>query len=190
MGARCIRADAVPARVLTVTWPDPVLPGTLMPMVVAVVLLAELRERLTLSLSSTAVGSTYVPVTATAVPVVAMLRLKLPMVGGPVSVVIAKPPLVAVPFGVVTIMVPVAAPEGTLVVSWLAAAGCHRGGGPLLAPHAPDELFAERNGLPCGKRRGIVSCSRPSFRARHGIQSGLLDTGFRRYDTLAASQGE
>src|SRR4030042_3508792 len=40
------------------------------------------------------------------------------------------------------------------------------------------------------KQRGVVFSPVPSFRASHGIQSGFLDTGFRRYDEFAASGGE
>ena len=54
----------------------------------------------------------------------------------------------------------------------------------------PKHLLGETNELPRGKPWGIAFWSGPSFRARHGIQSGFLDTGFRRYDGLAASRGE
>jgi len=54
------------------------------------------------------------------------------------------------------------------------------------------------NELPRSKLRDIVFCSGPSFRARHACpvldtgesSRGPLDTGFRRYDELAASRGE
>jgi len=37
------------------------------------------------------------------------------------------------------------------------------------------------------KQRGIISYPRPSCRGRHWIEYSSLDTGFRRYDEVAAS---
>ncbi|CBE67733.1 protein of unknown function [Candidatus Methylomirabilis oxygeniifera] len=53
-----------------------------------------------------------------------------------------------------------------------------------------DELSRFRNELAHSKLRNITRFSGPSFHARHGIQSGPLDTGSRRYDVLAVSRGE
>jgi hypothetical protein len=57
----------------------------------------------------------FVPVIVTEVPTGPLVGVKLVIVGGG-AVTVKVPALVAVPPGVVTLMVPVVAPEGTVAV--------------------------------------------------------------------------
>ncbi len=100
-------------------WPDAVFPGTVVAIeVVPVTAIAGWDVALNLRLLLAAVGSKFVPVIVTAVP-------ETPMFG--VTLVILRTEAttngfaeVALPFGAVTVIGPVAAPEGTVATIWLA----------------------------------------------------------------------
>jgi len=87
----------------------------------ALLTVAKLTLNFTVLLAETA--SNFVPAMVTAVPTFAIVGLKLLIVGAPLSDVTVKGALlVAVPVGVVTLIVPVVAPAGTVVTNWVVLA--------------------------------------------------------------------
>ena len=102
---------AVPPGVVTVTVPVDAPLGTLV-----VILVSELTWKLAVvPLNFTAVAPVrFVPVIVTGSPTPPLVGLSDEIVGAAMTVKLE--PLVAVPFGVVTVTVPVDAPLGTLVV--------------------------------------------------------------------------
>ena len=60
----------------------------------------------------------FAPVIVTDVPAVPLVGVKLVIVGG-APVMLKLLPLVAVPFGVVTVIAPLVAPAGTVALIWL-----------------------------------------------------------------------
>ena len=106
---------AVPAAVLTVRRPDPVFGGTGAVTVVDVAAVGELEVILKrLGLFAGADASKLVPVMATEVPATPDVGVKLVIVGAPAAVTANAVSLVSDPFGLVTAIVPVVAPEGTV----------------------------------------------------------------------------
>jgi len=115
---------AVPVGVVTEMRPDPVAVGTLVDMAVGV---AEVTTAypgvLNLTLSLVGVGSKFVPVMLTGVPLTAIVGVNPVMVGIPLTPVTVKGLLLlADPAGAVTAIVPVVAPAGTVTTSCVAVA--------------------------------------------------------------------
>ena len=103
----------------TVTRPDVAPPGTAVPMVVAVALVAMAGARWKVGRFPAGVVSKLVPVMDTAVSGTATVGVKLAMVGAPLLAVLVKLVLlVALPAGLVTEIGPVVAAAGTVTVSF------------------------------------------------------------------------
>jgi len=106
-----------PFRVVTLTCPVVTTPGMVVEMLELVAALARVFVRLTARTSLAAVGSKFVPLIVTDVPATASAGVKLVIVGAdtPEVVTVNDEPLVALPDGDVTLIVPVVAPVGTVV---------------------------------------------------------------------------
>jgi hypothetical protein len=106
---------ACPEAVLTATCPEVALEGTVVAMLVPVADVTSAKFTLNLVLSLEGI-SKFVPEIVTALPATPMVGENPEIVGAPVEAVTVKLELVVnVPAGVVTLIVPVVAPEGTLV---------------------------------------------------------------------------
>lgn len=107
---------AFPSGVVTETRPDPVAVGTVAAMLVALTVPNTAFEILNDALSFEAVVSKLVPVIVTEVPAGPDVGVKLVIVGAPrlLEPTVNEFALVAEPTGLVTLMVPVVAPEGTV----------------------------------------------------------------------------
>lgn len=106
----------VPAGVVNVIRPDVALEGTVVARLVTVAESIEAFARLNFTLLLAGIGSKFVPSMVTAVSAVPTKGVNDVMVGAPESLVTSKLALlVTEPAGVVTEIVPVMAPEGTLV---------------------------------------------------------------------------
>jgi hypothetical protein len=111
-----------PAGVVTCTCPD-VEPGVVVEILVDVAEEANCLVMLNFSWSFAAVVLKFVPEIVRLVPGAATVGVKLVIVGAPVDVVTVKLELVVnVPAGVVMLMVPFVAPDGTVVTIWFAVA--------------------------------------------------------------------
>jgi len=110
---------AVPFEVETDIRPDATAFGTFVEIDVAVAELTDAELRFKFTLSFVAVVSKLVPVTVSKVPGTPEAGVKLVMVGAPMLplVMVNALVLVAVPEGVVTVMVPLVVPEATIVTS-------------------------------------------------------------------------
>ena len=106
---------AFPSGVVTVMLPDDAPVGTVASMLVAVVELTDARTPLKVTRLLDGVVWKFVPVMVTVPPGEPAVGVKLVMVGAPGLPTIKDALLVAVPEGVVTLIVPVVAPVGTLV---------------------------------------------------------------------------
>lgn len=109
---------ALPLGVATEIWPEVPLGGTAAEMLVGVAEVTAASPTLNF-VRSFAATSKFVPAIVTAVPGVPIVGVKLEIVGPPLApaATVNGLALVAVPFGVVTAIVPVVAPAGTLVTS-------------------------------------------------------------------------
>jgi len=113
----------LPLGVATEIWPEVPVGGTFAEMLVEVAELTAASPTLNL-VRSFAATSKFVPEITTDVPGVPIVGLKLETVGAPLApeVTVNEVALVAVPFGELIVIVPVVAPAGTFVSSWVAVA--------------------------------------------------------------------
>src|SRR5215510_13128215 len=106
---------ALPAGVVTEIWPDVPPVGTVAPMLVAVAVFTCAKVLLKATRLFAAVVSKLVPLIVTAVPATPMFGVKLVIAGVAEAVTVNGALLVASPVGVLTVIEPVVAPDGTLV---------------------------------------------------------------------------
>jgi hypothetical protein len=113
-------------------WPDAVLGGTAVPIVVAVAEVAAANELFNFTRSFDGVESKLVPLMVTAVPTAAIVGLKLVMLGALVPAPTIKDVLlVAEPPEVATLIGPVVAPLGTVTTNCVVEAVVTVAGVPL-----------------------------------------------------------
>jgi hypothetical protein len=107
---------AIPPSVVTLTRPDPVEDGTVMPMAVGVAVLGEPGVVLTRVLLFAGTVSKFAPLMMTAAPAGAMEGVNPEIVGGLIGLppTVKEVALVADPDGAVTAIGPVVAPAGTV----------------------------------------------------------------------------
>ena len=96
-------------------WPDVALVGTVAPRLVAVAVLICAKVALKATRLLAATGSKLVPLIVTVVPAVPIFGVKPLMVGAAEPLTVKGVLLVARPKGVLTVIGPVVAPDGTLV---------------------------------------------------------------------------
>jgi len=109
--------------VVTVMCPEVTTPGSKVVRVVLVADAAYVLLTFTVRLSWLAVGSKFVPLIVTLVPGLAIDGVKLVIVGKPFELLTVNDALlVAFPVGVVTLILPLVAPVGTVVTSSVGAA--------------------------------------------------------------------
>src|SRR5947199_8417768 len=124
---------AVPATVATVTWPEVAAAGTGTVRLVEPALVGVANARLRLTRSLAGATSKFVPVTVNGLVPSQICGEKLVMVGGPADAAVTENDalLVADPFGVVTAIGPLVAPDGTAAASCVVLAVVTVAGVPL-----------------------------------------------------------
>jgi hypothetical protein len=103
----------VPVGIFNEICPDVAAVGTLVEMLVAVAELTRVERRFNLVLSFAAVGSKFAPLMVMTVPAVPIDGVKPVITGAVEAVTVKLVVLVAEPFGAVTVIGPLVAPEGT-----------------------------------------------------------------------------